>query len=664
MHFNERDFHMTTSSFISLYQIPQAIPMPELADQFVTSFNQDINHSLSVIDWLRGLSIGHLSSMITPYQTGVILMPMDGSVIAAVRSELEPYVIAGRIDKIYQPENDELIFSIRYQRNNIKMLVSADNQYPRIQLTPSVKQNPAQPPVFCMLLRKHLSGGRIVEIEQPSFERILVMHVHGTDELNQPTHKKLVVEMMGKHSNIILVDADTNLIIDSIKRIPLHISRKRQVLPGLPYELPPSEKNDPLKIIDLAAFDQILSETHQNSVSQALMNAFNGISPHLANEICHRSRIEPDHQWTMLIEEEKRGLFDHFQQIIQQIKQPDFYPQIYYHPETGQYLDFSVILLTHLSSVGIRPFESTSGMLEDFYGQKDRQNRLQQRSQDLRKNLTIKRNRLSHKLQNLFEDEDKAKKSVQDKIKADLIMANLHDIKIGQSELEAVNFYDESLALIRISLDKRKTPVQNAQKFYKRYHKSKTALTEIKKQRNKTLLELKYLDQIILSVEQSETLGELDMIRQELEDAGYVRKKPVKKNQSQASKSQPLSFSSSENNVIRVGKNNLQNEEVTFRIAKKNDLWFHVKDMPGSHVVLLSGSSEPTESEILEAATLAAYYSKARQSSNVPVDYTTCRHVRKQRGARPGMVLYENFQTVYVTPVDDKLQMLQNQNNS
>jgi predicted ribosome quality control (RQC) complex YloA/Tae2 family protein len=377
-------------------------------------------------------------------------MPLDGSVIAALQSELAPFVVSSRIEKIYQPEADELIITFRQQRTSMKLLLSAHNQYPRVQITEAVKQNPAQPPVFCMLLRKYLAGGRITKIEQPYFERMLVFHVQGTDELNQETHSQLIIEMMGKHSNIILVDADTNVILDSIKRIPLHISRKRQVLPGLTFEMPPSEKLNPLDDLAQKDFFALMESEPHTKVMRLLMNAFNGISPLVAVEICHRADLDSETEWDLMKPGEKERLAASFQQIISLVKGAHFSPNIYFNSETGQFVDFSVIPLTHLTTLDTLPAKSVSSMLETFYGQKDHQNRLHQRSQDLRKNLTLKKNRMSHKLQNLYHDEEKANRSLQDKVKADLIMANLHLIPIGESTFEAVNYYDEAQSAISI----------------------------------------------------------------------------------------------------------------------------------------------------------------------------------------------------------------------
>lgn len=583
-------------------------------------------------------------------------MPLDGSVVAAIRNELEPIVIDSRIDKIYQPEPDELIITIRYQRSNIRLLLTAHNQYPRVQMTNTLRQNPAQPPVFCMLLRKHLGGGRVVRLEQPDFERMLIFHVQGTDELNQPTHKKLIVEMMGKHSNIILVDASNNQIVDAIKRIPLHISRKRQVLPGLFYEFPPSEKCSPLEVSSTHDFYAIM-ESHENQgLKNGLISTFNGLSPPMAVEIIHRASLDPDQRWSELTKAEKNLFCDAYLQIHEMFTHSIFSPVIYRQAETGKYMDFSVIPMTHLPNVECISFESVSKLLESFYDYKDHSDRLHQRSQDLRKTLSIKKNRMSHKLQNLQHDEEKALRASQDKLKADLIMANIHTIKPGQTCVTVMNYLDPDQSLLEITLDSMKTPSQYAQVLYRRYQKSKVALVEIEKQRRKTEMELQYLDQIIHTLEQAESLQDLEILRNELVDAGYLKKKLGRKKPSQMKlASKPLSYLTSQGRLIRVGKNNIQNEEVTFKLGKKMDLWFHVKDLPGSHVVLALENQQPTNEEIKQAALLAAYYSKGRLSNKVPVDYTWCKYVKKQRGARPGMVTYAHHQTIFVTPSEKNM---------
>ena len=586
-------------------------------------------------------------------------MPFDGSVVAAIQSELEPIALQGRIDKVYQPEPDELILTFRQQKNNFRLLLSAHNQYPRVQIIETPRENPSQPPAFCMLLRKHLIGGRLTRIEQPDFDRRLVFHIHGNDDLNQLTYKQLIVEMMGKHSNIILVDGLNQQILDSIKRIPLHISRKRQVLPGLLYESPPSTKVSPLMISSESDFYQTLEQANDIQVKNALMSRFNGLSPMLTMEIIHRSTLDHQSRWNDLSINEQRKLYGAFRSIMLQIKNGQFNPMIFQLPDSGKYQDFSVIPLTHLQHWNSFNVVSPSQMLEEFYGRKNHQDRLHQRSHDLRKIVTIKRNRLTHKMQNFLHDEEKAQRSTRNKKIADLIMANLGQIPPGSASASVIDYYHENQPSTAIQLDPKMTPSQNAQQLYKKYQKAKTALQEISRQRIKTKYEIQYLDQVIHTLEEAETLQDLDVIREELVENGYLKRKATgKKIHKQLKSSQPLTYHTSANHTIRVGKNNLQNEMLTFQLSKKNHLWFHVKDLPGSHVVLMADSREVTAEEIKQAALLAAYYSKGRQSSNVPVDYTLCRNVRKQRSSRPGMVIYDNHQTIFVTPDESAITLL------
>lgn len=578
-------------------------------------------------------------------------MPLDGTVLSALASELKPILVGSRVEKIYQPEPDELVISFRHLGSSVRLLLSAHNQYPRVQVLNASKSNPAVPPVFCMLLRKHLTGSRLLNIEQPYFERMLVFTVTGTDELNQQTRRSLVVEMMGKHSNIILIDAETRQIIDSIKRIPLHISRKRQVLPGLMYDFPPSKKASPLDITTQTEFKEIVSFYQQNSLKNLMISAFNGISPPIAQEIIARASLDPEDRWLELTTEQQNGLSREFFKLQSAINNAQFKPILYRHLETDRYMDFSVIVLHHLEEVAMIEVPNVSTLLETYYGQKDHSDRLQQRSQDLRKTIGIKRNRLAQKLQNLHLDEEKALRASDDKMRADLIMSNIHRISTGQQKFIAVNYFDAKEPEVEILLNERKTAAQNAQELYKRYQKSKTALIEIARQKTRASSEIMYLDQILLSIEQADSLQDLDMVRGELVGSGYLKAKPSKLKKNKALvENKPLSFYSSHNQVIRVGKNNLQNDQLTFKLSKKTDLWFHAKDLPGSHVVLSLDQKQPASEEIIEAATLAAYYSKGRLSSKVPVDYTWCRYVKKQRGALPGMVIYQHQQTIYVTP--------------
>ncbi|HZK38109.1 MAG TPA: NFACT RNA binding domain-containing protein [Clostridia bacterium] len=577
-------------------------------------------------------------------------MALDGCVIAALTHELKSRLCAGRIDKIYQPETDEIVFAIRNKGNNYRVLLSANSNYPKIHFTKFNKENPMIPPNFCMVLRKHLLGGRIIDIIQPQFERMVKLIIESSDELNILKTKELIIEMMGRHSNIILINYEDNKIIDSIKRIPLSISRYRQVLPGIKYTMPPSQnKINPLEIGTGDFFTSVIqNKDKRTSIYKALYMSFTGISPLLSREICYRSSVDENTILSNLDNQTMDSIYKNFTDIIDKIKTKDFTPTIYYDSTIEKYIDFSSIEISHLNYYEKHLFESTNDMLEDFYLKRDSMERIKQRTGDLRKNIRIKLDRMYNKLNNLNMDLKKGYDAKKYRLYGNLITANIYQIEKGQDEIELVNFYDEGYNIINIPLDKRLTPAQNAQKYFKIYNKAKTAIYEINKQIKKTKAEIGYLEQIIINIEQCTHMSDIEEIRAELEETGILKRKITKKGIDSGKKSNYLKYISSEGFEILVGKNNKQNNDITFKISSKEDLWFHVKDMPGSHVVLRQEGKTPGDSSILEAATLAAYHSKAKNSTKVAVDYTQRKNVKRQHGAKPGMVIYDNYSTILV----------------
>ncbi len=579
-------------------------------------------------------------------------MALDGTVVAALTYELKSQLSNGRIDKIYQPENDELIFTIRNGGKNHKVLLSANNNYPKIHFTKSNKKNPMTPPNFCMILRKHLLGGRIVNIIQPQFERMVKLVIESFDELNVLRSKELIIEIMGKHSNIILLDCENNKVIDSIKRIPFSISRKRQILPGIEYTMPPSQdKINPLEITSQDKFISIIeNKDKRTSLYKAIYTSFTGISPLISREICYNSSIDSNIILSSLDEKIMNTLYQAFVNIINNVKTNDFNPTIYYDPASEKYIDFSSININHLDYYEKQIFESSSEMLESFYIKRDTKERMKQRNNDLTKSITTKLDRMYNKLNNLNKDLKKAYNADKYKLYGDLITANIYQIEKGIDEIQLVNYYDEDYKLVTIPLDTRLSPAQNAQKYFKRYNKAKTTVYEVNNQIQKTNEEINYLEQIIVNIEQSTHMSDIEEIRTELEETGYLKRKSTKKSSKtdKSQKSNYLKYLSSEGLEILVGKNNKQNNDITFKVSSKEDLWFHVKDFPGSHVILRLEDAEPDDLSILEAAGLAAYYSKAKNSTKVAVDYTKRKNVRKQRGAKPGMVIYDNHSTVLV----------------
>lgn len=577
-------------------------------------------------------------------------MALDGIVIAALTHELKSQLCSGRIDKIYQPETDEIVLTIRNNEKNYKVLLSANNNYPKIHFTKLNKKNPVTPPNFCMVLRKHLLGGRIIDIIQPHFERIIRLVIESFDELNILKTKEIIIEMMGRHSNIIFIDCEDNKIIDSIKRIPLSVSRYRQVLPGIEYAMPPSQnKVNPLKINTKDDFISVIQNRDKHtSIYKAIYTSFTGVSPLISREICYVSSVDENIILSNLDNKTTDDIYKNFMNIINRAKTNDFTPIIYYDSITGKYIDFSSVNISYLDYYEKHLFESTSDMLEDFYFKRDSRERIKQRTNDLRKNIRTKLDRMYNKLDNLNRDLKKGYNAEKYKLYGDLITANIYQIEKKQDEAKLVNYYDNDHSIITIPLDKRLTPAQNAQKYFKMYNKAKTSIFKINNQIKKTKEEINYLEQVITNIEQCTHMSDIDEIRAELEKVGILKRKITKKDTLPDKKSNYLKYISSEGFEIFVGKNNKQNEDITFRMSSKEDLWFHVKDLPGSHVILRQGNKTPDDSSILEAATLAAYYSKARNSTKVAVDYTQRKNVKKQHKAKPGMVIYNNYSTIIV----------------
>ncbi len=578
-------------------------------------------------------------------------MALDGLVVAAITHELRQSLINSKIDKIHQPEADEIIIAIRSQGKNLKLLLSSSSQFPRLHLTSLAKENPLAPPSFCMLLRKHLSGGRIIGIHQPDFERIIRIEIEAYDELHILKTKFLIIEIMGKHSNIILVDGESNRVMDAIKRVSFDISRYRQVLPGLSYQMPPSqEKANPLADIDLDQFIQLLQPYKQTPIYKGIYSAFTGLSPLISREICFTAGIPDDTPVLGLAEKELAAIYHQMIKIMHQVKQNEFSPVIYMDEKANRLVDFNVLPLEHLSYYQADFIASPSQMLEAFFEARDKKDRLQQRSIDLRKSIQVKLDRLYHKIENLNKDLTKAERAEDFKLKGDLITANIYQLKEQKADsITVINYYDPAMPEIIIEIDKKLTPNQNAQKYYKQYNKLKTSIIEVNKQISLTMEEIAYLENILISLQHATHLSDLEEIKAELAETGYIKRRVLKK-APQLKKSTYLKYLSSDGLLIYVGKNNIQNDEITFKIASKEDIWLHVKDMPGSHVIVKLQDGQLPDQTLLEAAILAAFYSKGKGSTKISVDYTQRKFVRKQVGAKPGMVTYDNFKTVLVDP--------------
>lgn len=581
-------------------------------------------------------------------------MPFDGIVVKNIVDELSQTLIGGRIDKIYQPEYDEILINVRSQGKNFKLVVSANPSYPRIHLTKNIKQNPSSPPVFCMLLRKHLAGGRITEVVFHDFERIVTLHIDNIGELGDLTQKKLVVEIMGKHSNVILLNSGDK-IIDSIKHIDKDISRVREVMPARPYSFPPAQNKISPKDLDVNFLFKNIGFESNISISKFLLSNIKGFSPLFCKEICFRSEVEPDTLIEKLSDKNLENLKLILNNTIEDINNSNFTPCIIWRDlNILKPLDFHSIKITQYQDVEF--FNSISSVLDKFYSSKDNVERITQKKSSIFRVLNNSIDRCNKKI---TIHQDIIRKSAQRgkyKLFGELITSNIYCIPKNIEKVSLLNYYSNDNQYVEISLDKNLSPQENAQRYFRRYTKSKKAHVHAKKQLKETHLELEYLESVYHNLENSKSLQEIDEIRQELIFAGYLvaKKKNKYKNKKDTQASSPLKFKSSDGLIIYVGKNNVQNDNLTFKTASSNDIWLHTKNIPGSHVIIKKIKGDIPSSTLQEGALLAAYYSKAKMSSQVEVDYTSAKNVKKHRGAKPGMVTYVNHKTIIITP-DKKL---------
>lgn len=579
-------------------------------------------------------------------------MSFDGIVVKSLVGELREKLIDSKIDKVYQPEKDEVCLKIRSKEGACKLLLSASASHPRVYIANKYeKTNPKKAPVFCMTLRKYIQGGVIVDIDQVGFERIIKISVESYDELREKTRKDLYIEIMGKHSNIILVSDLEGKVIDSIKRVPLSVSRARQVLPGVSYELPPSQdKLNPLDIIDVDKFTLRINRS-KGPVFKAIYGNILGLSPLLAREICVRVGLEANTEVEDLSNEDIRSLVDCINTIFDDLDKNKVYPSIIIDKKRDKIVEFSSIRLSQYKDLTEIYDDSISTIIEDYYLAKDKKDRINQRASSMKKNLSLKLDRVKHKIDKQMIELKESENADKYRIKGELITSYIYMIKEGMDKVVLENFYDNNKE-IEIDLRVNLSPSENAQKYFKKYNKLKNAGEEISKQMVINIQEKEYLENTLLSIENCDDARELKEIREELIREGYIKsyKMPKKDNKPGTDMRK---FTSCQGKLIIVGKNNKQNDYLTLRLADNEDLWFHTKDIPGSHVLIKSAGMTVTDEELIEAATLAAYYSKARMSSNVPVDYTMRKNVKKPSGAKPGMVIYEKNKTIYVTPSDE-----------
>ncbi|MBJ6363295.1 NFACT family protein [Paenibacillus sp. GCM10012307] len=582
-------------------------------------------------------------------------MALDGIVTSAIAEELKP-LIGARIHKIHQPNPRDLVLQIRGNGGQAKLLLSANPTYPRAHLTQQSFTNPLEAPMFCMLLRKYCEGGVIENIEQTDRERILRLSIRRRDELGDVSLKTIVVEIMGRHSNIILLDPATQTIHDGIHHVTPAISSYRIIMPGSQYTAPPEQhKADPVYITDKAAFEAALSAAAKEeplSAEKRLVDAFSGISPLLAKEIAYRSI-----QTASANQPEEHGidaLWLSFNEVMQQVRNNNYTPVIATSPEGKSH--FSITSLTHLNAAEVQSYETISACLEAFYGDKAERDTVKQRANDLVRFVQNEKNKNVKKIEKLKNTLEEAKDADKYRVLGELLTTCMHQIERGQKSVEVINYYEEEQPLITVALDPQLTPSENAQRYFKTYTKSKNSVVAVHEQIQGAENDIVYFDSLLQQLE-SAALSDLDEIRDELVEQSYLkarsRKGPKKK---KAAKPSLLHYTSSEGIAILVGKNNTQNEYLTNRLAASSETWLHTKDIPGSHVVIRETNfGDPT---LEEAAMLAAYYSQAKSSSMVPVDYTLIRHVRKPSGAKPGFVTYDHQKTLFITPDEQRIKAL------
>ncbi len=552
------------------------------------------------------------------------------------------------MDKLYQPTRDELVLAIRTFEGNYKLLMSTRPDTARIHLTKIAIENPKQPPMFCMLLRKKLSSAKICEIKQEKLERALTFVFEAVNELGDKVKISLVMEVMGKYSNIMLVNEDGK-IVDALKRVDAEMSSERIVFPGLLYREPP--KQDKVSILETES-KEILAKIKSNPkamyLNKALRSNLQGITPSVARELEHISSRGKELVTTEMTNYDENRLLKALDNLRETIQNASGKP---FTVENGKPIDFSFIEINQYGNVAqIREEESFSALLDRYYAERDRIDRMRVKSTDILKILSNREERLARKINNQRAEIQACDKKEDKRIQADLLNASLYMVKQGEKSVKIVNYFDPEMPEIEIKLDPALSAVQNAQKLYKDYRKAKTAQVKLAQQIELATQELEYVETIFYSLTQAKTEEDLAEIRTEMAEQGYVKVQKNLKNQKNKKEkiAKPLEFETSEGYKVLVGRNNKQNDQLTLKDAKRNDLWFHTKDIHGSHAVLVLDGKEATDSAIEETAKLAAMHSKAKNSSLVPVDYTKVRYVSKPQGSKPGMVIYVNQKTVFV----------------
>ena len=555
-------------------------------------------------------------------------MAFDGIVTMAAAKEMRPVIISGKIDKVYQPEADELVFNIHTKRGNVKLYASVNPAAARIHFIENSLQNPPAPLPFCMLLRKHIQGARVTDVAQVGSERIIEISLETLNELGFTVSKKLIFEIMGKHSNIVLLDISSGKIIDCIKHVSIDVNRVRQLLPGIIYKYPPAQDKIPFKELLPEGSPSVFLPPE----AKAIQRTVGGVSPSFAQE--------------MAASEDPLSFLRSAARIIEEGR---FCPVVY-SDDKGSPKEFHIIPLSEYEDVcQKKEFDSLSLCLEYYYAHKQSSNKLHQKASDLERSVSSQLDKLDLKEQRLREDLLKAENSESLRLYGELLTANIHQVRPGDKSTSVINYYDGST--VTIPLDPRLSPSKNAQQYFKKYGKAKTAVKEKQLQLRTNESDIKYLDSVMSYLKNASDVSEIEALRRELEETGYLRKRKIPGGfKEKKISSKPYRYILPGGCEVLVGRNNRENDILTFKTASSRDIWMHTKDIPGSHVIVKTSCEEISDEDLYTAASIAAYHSKGRESENVPVDYVRVKYVKKPAGAKPGMVIFTNNKTVWVDP--------------
>lgn len=579
-------------------------------------------------------------------------MALDAGFLAAIAAEIKEIAIGGRIEKVYQPERDTVVLQMRTFAGGKRLLINAGSANPRVGFTVIPMENPQNPPQFCVLLRKHLSGAKLIAVSQPGFERVLIMDFETRDEMGFLCKRRLIAEIMGKYSNLIFTDGEGK-VLAVLRPVDFTTSTKRQVLPGMRYEMPPpQEKVDPLTI-DKSDFITLMHG--DRPVDKWITATFLGVSAAVAREIAYRATSRSD---ALLSETDGQRLWDSFTEAFLAVREERFAPSLFFD-ETGKPTEYAFLPLTHYGEC--HAFESPSALLDEWFGKRDREARVKQRAADVLHIVNNATARILHKLELQRGELVQCEEGEACRRMGDLIVANCYLLERGMTSALLTDYEnmrpDGSFGQVEVELDPRLSPTANAQRYYKKYNKSKTARVELAKQIEIGERELSYLESVQAALHTAETPTDLAEIREELTRYGYAsRGKTAQNGQRKGSAPAYAEYRTTGGYRVLCGKNNLQNEYITHHLAAKTDFWFHVKNMPGSHVVLLlEGKDEPPAEDFTEAAEIAALYSAADGAPMTEVDYTTVRQLKKAPGGKPGFVIYHTNWSAIVTPDKEKI---------